>query len=618
MRVRDARLGVGAGRALLLYVAFACLVCSAGGTSSASDVPIETAPTLLISFDGFRASYLDAQDERAIPELTALWRAGVRASLRPRFISKTFPNHHTLVTGLNENTHGIVANRFFDPDLNKSFTTASTESFWWTKGEPLWVTAKRDGRDTRVYYWPGSASQMKDKRPNEWFPYVDDTEENLFTTRIGVVAEWLVDAHRGAKTHNPNASTNGTNKHPFFAMYFEEPDASGHKHGPFGGVTKQSVRDVDTALGKLRRRVGDEVWEGTNVVIVSDHGMSELSPDRVVFLHDTPCGLPFEKVHVEGSDVVMHVWPLGGSGKSYPVSADQAPPWFDADKLASQINNCHPHVNAWTRDSVPTKFAYGGNKRVGPVVVAADDGWTLCGVNASGGGSNNQTNETYAHERDWSTEHAHCVASLAASSGHRGAHGFDNDAVSMRAVFIASGPSFRKDGARLVGDFLNRDGVSGLTGADANANQFSERDAANDFNRAASFWEPKTFAFNNTAVFPILAAALGIPLDPSLNLADGYPPPTIDGVLSPELSAFLFSTRVGTRNGDEGSDEDEKNSAASPFLLFAVPAFFSFIVVNLAERYACTRWPFAGKGVPTLAGDTDETVIQLEGTTRGC
>jgi hypothetical protein len=153
----------------------------------------------------------------------------------------------------------------------------------------------------------------------------------------------------------------------------------------------------------------------------------------------------------------------------------------------------------------------------------------------------------------------------------------------------------------LVGDFLNRDGVSGLTGADANANQFSERDAANDFNRAASFWEPKTFAFNNTAVFPILAAALGIPLDPSLNLADGYPPPTIDGVLSPELSAFLF-----------------KNSAASPFLLFAVPAFFSFIVVNLAERYACTRWPFAGKGVPTLAGDTDETVIQLEGTTRGC
>ena len=112
MRVRDARLGVGAGRALLLYVAFACLVCSAGGTSSASDVPIETAPTLLISFDGFRASYLDAQDGRDIPELTALWRAGVRASLRPRFISKTFPNHHTLVTGLNENTHGIVANRF--------------------------------------------------------------------------------------------------------------------------------------------------------------------------------------------------------------------------------------------------------------------------------------------------------------------------------------------------------------------------------------------------------------------------------------------------------------------------------------------------------------------------
>ena len=97
MRGRLARGDVGFGdRAALVFLSCACLASAAGGEeTSASSVP-KSAPTLLVSFDGFRASYLDAQDPSALPELTALWRGGVRASLRPRFISKTFPNHYTL------------------------------------------------------------------------------------------------------------------------------------------------------------------------------------------------------------------------------------------------------------------------------------------------------------------------------------------------------------------------------------------------------------------------------------------------------------------------------------------------------------------------------------------
>ena len=129
MQGRLARGGVGFGdRAALVFLSFACLASAAGSEeTSASRVP-KSAPTLLVSFDGFRASYLDAQDPSALPELTALWRGGVRASLRPRFISKTFPNHYSLVTGLNEQTHGIVANRFFDPDANESFAPESAKA----------------------------------------------------------------------------------------------------------------------------------------------------------------------------------------------------------------------------------------------------------------------------------------------------------------------------------------------------------------------------------------------------------------------------------------------------------------------------------------------------------
>jgi len=215
MRGRLARGDVGFGdRAALVFLSFACLASAAGGTletSAKTRVP-KSAPTLLVSFDGFRASYLDAQAAEALPELTALWRGGVRASLRPRFISKTFPNHYTLVTGLNEQTHGIVANRFFDPEKNESFAPESANaraSFWWDGGEPLWVTAVRDGRDARVYFWPGSESEIRGVRPSEWRAY-EKTES--FDARVDAVAAWVRAAATAKKNKNATYTRSATNE----------------------------------------------------------------------------------------------------------------------------------------------------------------------------------------------------------------------------------------------------------------------------------------------------------------------------------------------------------------------------------------------------------------------
>ena len=36
-----------------------------------------------------------------------------------QFQTKTFPNHWTMVTGLYEETHGIVANQFYDPSSHQ-------------------------------------------------------------------------------------------------------------------------------------------------------------------------------------------------------------------------------------------------------------------------------------------------------------------------------------------------------------------------------------------------------------------------------------------------------------------------------------------------------------------
>lgn len=109
-------------------------------------------PLLVISLDGFRPDYLERTigDLPAAPFIKNLVDCGLSAKngMTPVFPSLTFPNHYSIVTGLYPESHGIVANSFYDPDLNASFSLSSpqqTNPVWWI-GEPLWYTAKKQVR----------------------------------------------------------------------------------------------------------------------------------------------------------------------------------------------------------------------------------------------------------------------------------------------------------------------------------------------------------------------------------------------------------------------------------------------------------------------------------------
>ena len=68
---------------------------------------------LLISLDGFRWDYLHRN--LTLDNFHAFAADGVHAKwMTNQFQTKTFPNHWTMVTGLYEESHGIVANKFWD------------------------------------------------------------------------------------------------------------------------------------------------------------------------------------------------------------------------------------------------------------------------------------------------------------------------------------------------------------------------------------------------------------------------------------------------------------------------------------------------------------------------
>jgi predicted AlkP superfamily pyrophosphatase or phosphodiesterase len=337
---------------------------------------------ILISIDGYRADYLDRGHS---PALAALAADGVRAAgMRPVFPSLTYPNHYTLVTGLYPDQHGIVNNTMHDPVLG-SFSppnrAANTDGRWWDEAEPIWVTAQKQGIRTASVFYPGTQAEIHGARPSYWQLFDSSVQPDA---RVDQVLAWL---------DLPPAQ-----RPTFVSLYFEQVDVAGHSYGPDSLQVEEAMVTVDAALGRLvaglRQR---NEFDTTNLIVVSDHGMSATSPDRMVFLDQ------FVNVdHIELSSSIVN------------AGIDPKPGY--AAEVERALLAPHPHLQCWKKETLPKRFHYGQNKRIPAIQCVADDGWMV---------------STTATE----SKRTHPLL---------GEHGYDNDDPKMRAMFVAHGPSFKQ------------------------------------------------------------------------------------------------------------------------------------------------------------------------------
>ncbi|KAK5255919.1 hypothetical protein LTR16_004427, partial [Cryomyces antarcticus] len=253
--------------------------------------------TILISLDGFRADFL----QRGLtPNLNALIENGVSPQyMLPSFPSVTFPNHFTLVTGLYPESHGIVGNTFWDPEMQEEFfytdPLRSMQPKWW-EGEPVWVTAENQGIRTAIHMWPGSEAHIGGIEP----AYVDryNGTETL-SRKVNRVLE-LLDLPGPA---DPSASA--VEPRPqLIAAYVPVVDADGHKYGPNSTEIRDTIKSVDDMLGDLLDRLKERnLTDIVNIVVVSDHGMATTSSERLIQLENIVDTRTIE--HTDG-------WPLYG------------------------------------------------------------------------------------------------------------------------------------------------------------------------------------------------------------------------------------------------------------------------------------------------------------------
>ncbi|KAK4288129.1 hypothetical protein Pmani_038829 [Petrolisthes manimaculis] len=228
----------------------------------------KTHPLILVSMDGFRADYLD---RGLTPTIQYLVNEGVRAPyMKPSYPTITFPNHYTIVTGLYPPAHGIVANRFYDPEFKAKFALGQPEMLQkrFYGGEPVWKTAELQGKKAATYFWPGS--ETEGNTPSLWFPY---NESIPFNTRAKQVLSWL--------------DLPAADRPDFLTLYMHQPDRAGHNFGPASWQVDAKLKEVDAAVALLLKGLRQRGLEKcVNLLVVSDHGMAEAGQSRAITIDD--------------------------------------------------------------------------------------------------------------------------------------------------------------------------------------------------------------------------------------------------------------------------------------------------------------------------------------------
>ena len=366
-----------------IAVAVTLSACAPRRSPQTSSVPRGgPATVLLISLDAFRADYL----ERGLtPSLSKIVREGVKAEwMTPSYPSLTFPNHYTIVTGLYADHHGIVHNTMRDSTLG-SFSlnnTAAVRNGAWWGGEPVWVTAERAGLPTATYFWPGSEAEIRGVRPTRTTAYDGKVPVN---ERIDTVLGWL--------------SESAATRPRFVTLYLETLDDAGHGYGPDSVELRTALRVVDDAMGRLvdglaARSLLDQV----NIIITADHGLAPVAPGNTVAIEDM----------VDPRDAAVVT-----TGQSVGFTPQ---PGREREAYARLVG-AHDHYECWRKEDLPKRWHYGTHPRVPAIVCQMQEGWDA-GPRAS-----------LAKRPPGAT---------------RGSHGFDPALPSMRTIFLARGPSFRR------------------------------------------------------------------------------------------------------------------------------------------------------------------------------
>ncbi len=284
---------------------------------------------VLISIDGFKYDYVKKYDARTLNAFQVSAEHMISS-----FPTKTFPNHYTIVTGLYPGNHGLISNTFYDRSKKEVYRISDrtkVEDPTWYGGTPLWVLASQQQMVSASMFWVGSEAAIQGVFPTYYFKYDGSISHS---DRVNKVMQWLA----LPEERRPHLIT----------LYFSSVDSDGHNFGPDSDKIMQSVQDIDATMGDLMTKIEDSDLP-VNVIVVSDHGMLEISQEKPVNISD----------YIDTEEEIVTL--------SMPAMI-----YSENDELMEEVYqklSKESRLKVYLKDELPAEFHYSASDRIGDLVI---------------------------------------------------------------------------------------------------------------------------------------------------------------------------------------------------------------------------------------------------------
>lgn len=345
---------------------------------------------VVVSIDGFAHKYLLQYQP---PQLLNIARQGVMAhGLIPVYPTKTFPNHVSIATGNYPENHGILHNDFYRSDIDKFYRPAGEiEDNRWIISEPIWTIIEKNNRKSAIYFWPASEATISSVLPSIVMPFSRDTSNSK---RIDGVISWLEMAD--------------DNRPELIMAYLSDVDSSGHKSGPSSKNLQQAIKEVDSEIGRLYRKI--LTLDGNiNLIIVSDHGMVNTGSESL--LEPTALFESLNKSLANNLNIINGETQLFIYAKN-PKAYSEVRSHLTNLQKDNSTNKEKQQFEIFFKEKYPKHWHYDSKEPFIPDVV----------INAI---------PPYTFKTKYNQQ-------------NKATHGFDPKAIDLNGIFIANGPSFKE------------------------------------------------------------------------------------------------------------------------------------------------------------------------------
>ncbi|XP_046738704.1 ectonucleotide pyrophosphatase/phosphodiesterase family member 5-like isoform X2 [Diprion similis] len=369
-----------------------CTIIITVGTKKVSSVS-QYQKLLVVSYDAFRYDYFNRNLTLFMNDLR---KENTHADyMKNVFVTKTFPNHFSIATGLYEETHGVIGNQVLIPETGEILKDSYAMYHYNEEIAPIWIVNEKASPDRHsgVIMWPGCKYEYLGVKPT----FLQKFNMSIpFEDRVDLLISWF--------THPTQPINLGF-------LYIEEPDTTGHMVGINAKAFNLVLQKLDNVTKYIYENLNKHGLKDVNVIHLSDHGMESITPKRIIDLNKFVNSSDYKIVE---SSAALQIFPIVGKLDTvYKQLVDAA--------------NKTGHFTVYKKEEIPDRYHFRKNPRVPPIFIVAEIGYAFSDVYKSIEYYEKMQNLTVNNLTEF------------------GIHGYDNEEPAMRPMFFAYGPMFKKN-----------------------------------------------------------------------------------------------------------------------------------------------------------------------------